>query len=352
MVGNASVVTATRDFGDKWYLVKLQAGWALVGLVAFIASSRFPYAKLEKPAPIIFITCLLLLALVLVPGIGSRIFGARRWINLGVFGFQPSEFAKLATSIYLAALWKKGSRFGQLIIVISVLGFLLMLQPDMGTMLILIGIVVFSYVGTEGNLFRLFIFAPFVILVLVVLAFISPYRASRLKTFFDFSHDPLGVSYQVRQSLIGLGSGGIFGVGLGQSRQKYEFLPEVSTDSIFAVIGEEMGLIGTSSIVIVYMAIGLLGLEVARTSHDRFSAVLATTISIWIVLQAFINVSAIVALLPFTGVPLAFISYGGSSLVVNLVAAGILVGIAKTSSRVISNQPSSHSRKSSLYSHK
>lgn len=328
MVGNASVVAAGRDFGDKWYYLKLQGLWTGVGLVCLFFSSRFPHRRLEAFATPFFIATLALLLVVLIPGIGSKLLGARRWINLGFLSIQPAELAKLSVAIYLAKLFKSPPRLVHLLVICGLLAFLLLLEPDMGTLLVLISMCLLVYFGSGGKLKGFLLGLPVIAALAVGVIMLSPYRVSRLKTFFNSAHDPQGASYQVRQALIGLGSGGVFGIGLGQSRQKYQFLPEVTTDSIFAVIGEELGLIGGIVVIGLLGSIVFLGLQVAKLQTHRFSANLALAISAWFGMQACINLSAIVALLPFTGIPLTFISYGGSSLVITLFASGILINIA------------------------
>lgn len=331
MIGSSSIVDAARDFGDKWYYLKLQSGWATIGLAGFFFISRFRYQKLEKLSTILLPVSLLLLLLVLIPGLGSKFLGARRWLNLGLFSFQPAELAKLTLAIYFSSLLKKTSRFWPFIFILGVTSLLTMLEPDLGTTLILIGSGVITYFGSGGQLRYLGLTIPVLGVLLGILIVISPYRLSRLKTFFDHSRDPLGSSYHIRQVLLSLGSGGVFGVGLGQSKQKYEFLPEATTDSIFAVIGEELGLVGGLAIIATFLVFMRQGFLIAASAPDRFGANLALSLTSWISLQALVNLGAMVAIIPLTGVPLPFISYGGSSLVLVLLASGILVNIARQS---------------------
>ncbi len=331
MVGNASVVNAYRDFGDKWYYLKLQSGWAVLGLAGFFFVSRFPYPKLEKLAPLFLFSTLALLLLVLIPGVSSRILGARRWISLAGFTFQPAELAKLTLSVYWAALLKKTSALIPFLASLGLAIGLIMLEPDLGTTLVLTGTALMTYFGSGGKLIHLASLLPLGALALAILIFIAPYRLDRLRTFFDYSRDLQGSSYHIHQVLLSLGSGGVFGVGLGQSRQKYEFLPEVATDSIFAVIAEELGLIGAALILVVFFVFFLAGLKIAQTCDQPFGRNLALALTSWISIQAFINISAMVALIPLTGIPLPFISYGGSSLVITLISSGILVNISRQS---------------------
>lgn len=331
MVGSSSVVDAARDFGDKWYYLKLQSGWAAIGLGGFFMISRFRYQKLERiSAPLLLIT-LLLLILVLIPGLGSKFLGARRWLNLGFFSFQPAELAKLTLAIYFSSILKKTSRFWSFIIILGLTCLLTMLEPDLGTTLVLVGSSLVTYFGSGGHLRYLTLTIPVLALLLGGLIIFSPYRLNRLKTFFDYSRDPLGSSYHIRQVLLSLGSGGVFGVGLGQSKQKYEFLPEATTDSIFAVIGEELGLIGGLAVIAAFLTFMRQGFSIVASAPDQFGASLALAITSWVSLQALVNLGAMVAIIPLTGVPLPFISYGGSSLVLVLLASGILVNISRQS---------------------
>jgi cell division protein FtsW len=248
---------------------------------------------------------------------------------LGFFTFQPSELAKLALCLYLAKLFKTQPNFLQLAVVLAILGLLIMAQPDMGTFLVLFSIAIGTYIGSGGKISPLLISLPVMGCLAGLLIIVSPYRASRLKTYLDMSHDPLGSSYQVRQSLIGLGTGGLTGSGLGQSRQKFDFLPEATTDSIFAVVGEELGFIGAITIVSIFTAIGLVSLSVARQQKNKFAQNLMIGLTVWLIIQAFINISATVALVPFTGIPLTFISYGRTALLSSLFAMGIMIHIAR-----------------------
>jgi cell division protein FtsW len=277
-----------------------------------------------------FLTTICLLLIVILPGVGVKLLGARRWINLGFFSFQPSEVAKLTLGIYFSFLLTQTGRFKQFVGSLGLAVFLIMLQPDLGTAALITFTSFVVYFGSGGSLAKLFFLGLIGVILAVSLVLISPYRFSRLTTFLDYSRDPQGASYQIHQALIALGSGGIFGVGLGQSRQKFDYLPEATTDSIFAIIGEELGLAGTVGLVIVFFTLVVSGLAVARSAPPGFSANLALATTSLVAVQAFINISSLTALLPLTGIPLSFISYGGSSLVTMLAATGILVNIAKT----------------------
>lgn len=342
MVGSASVVTAQRDFSDRWYYLKLQTVWAGIGLAGFFIASKISVSALEKIALPLLIFNFLCLLLVLIPGVGLKLLGSRRWLNLGLFSFQPAELAKLSVSLYLAAFLKSApaSRFFQFLFLLLVPITLVLLEPDLGTALILLGLSLATYFTAGGRWLHFISLVPVAAVLLIAFILISPYRAARLQTFFDSTRDPLGASYQVRQALISLGSGGFFGRGLGQSRQKYEFLPEVTTDSIFAVVGEELGLIGSLAVLSVFWLLIRSGFAVAASAATPFARNLAVAISSWLGIQTFLNLSSLVALTPLTGVPLPFVSYGGSSLVVLLFAAGILANISRHENPHLHRRPS------------
>jgi cell division protein FtsW len=328
-VADASAPQALSMFDDKFYFLKQQLIWAAIGIAAFFAVSKIKYSFWEKVSTPFFIVTIILLIIVLIPGVGFTTLGARRWIPLGFFSIQPSELVKLSLCILLAkAASKKKSAMTFFVPVVLVIG-LIMLQPDLGTALVVSGIA-FSQIFVSG-ISMLHILGSLIVGVLatLVLILISPYRKERLLTFLEATRDPLGKSYHIRQILIALGSGGITGVGLGASRQKFLFLPESSTDSIFAVIAEELGLIGAVIIIFLFGYFLYLGFKIARNAPDVFSSTLATGITVWIGGQAFLNIASMVALVPLTGIPLPFMSYGGSSLVMILSACGILLNISK-----------------------
>lgn len=329
MVGNASVVEAYRDFGDKFYYLKLQAQWAGLGFLAFGLASFFNYRHLKKLAAPLMILAIIFLILVLIPKLGIKALGARRWLSFGGFSFQPAEFVKFALVVYLAAFLSYKQKLLPFLILIGVLVGLIMLEPDLGTTVIVVAIGILVYFVSGAPVWQIGALGVLGLLGGLGLIFSSFYRRQRFLTFLDPARDPLGASYHVRQVLIALGSGGLFGLGLGQSRQKYEYLPEVTTDSIFAVIAEETGFVGGVLVLLVFLLFVWRGFKLAKQSPDKFSQLLVIGVTIWIGLQALINLASMVALVPLTGIPLPFISYGGSSLVLVLVGAGVLVNISK-----------------------
>ncbi len=328
MVGNASVVESYRDFGDKFYYLRHQTVWALLGLLALAFFAVFDYRHLKKLAIPLLLFTLLSLVLVLIPGLGNEVFGARRWLFLGPLRFQPTELAKFSLTLYLASFFSKKQSLPVFLSLMGLLVVLIMLEPDLGTTLIIltVGFSVYFISGAPMLvLIGLSIFGSFGSALFV---FFSPYRRERLLTFLDPTRDPLGASYHLRQALLAIGSGGIFGLGLGKSRQKYEYLPMVSTDSIFAIIGEEVGFIGAGLLVSLFLVLLWRGMKIALNAEDNFGRLLATGLTVSVVLQALVNFGAMVALLPLTGVPLPFISYGGSSLVLSLASMGVLFNIS------------------------
>ena len=328
-IADVSAPQSLNNYGNKFYLLKEQAISAAIGLGVFFIVSKIKYTFWEKLAtPMLFIS-LGLLIMVLLQRFGMSALGARRWISIGSINFQPSEIIKLTICIYFAkvAAGKKGP-LSYLIPLVLIAG-LVMLQPDLGTTLVILVIGFSQIFIADVNLLYIFGSAILGIIGTVLLILLSPYRRARLTTFFEMTDDPLGKSYHIRQVLLALGSGGIFGVGFGASRQKYLFLPEASTDSIFAVIAEELGLIGGIMIIFVFIFFVMRGLKIAKAAPDKFSSVLAAGISAWIGGQAFLNIGSMVSLVPLTGIPLPFISYGGSSLVMILTACGILLNISK-----------------------
>jgi len=327
----ASAVKSLADNGDSFYYLKQQSVWLVIGVIMMIVVSFFDYHKLYYLAFFTMGAVLFLLFLVLLPGIGTRVGGARRWIDLGFFRLQPTELAKLAVIIYLSAWFinRERKRFFSFLILIGLLMLLIFLQPDMGTAIIVfcIGLAIYFLAGVE--LHYLLILLPISIGSGFFLIKLSPYRFRRLMAFFDPTLDPLGMTYHINQILISLGQGGWFGRGFGASRQKYLFLPEAHTDSIFAIIGEEVGFVGALLLIAAFIILVVKIYQVARIAPDRFGRLLAGGIFAFFDFQIIVNLASMVNLIPLTGVPLPFISYGGSNLLVAFILLGILINIAK-----------------------
>lgn len=337
MILSASSVTALYQYGSSWYQFRQQLLYFILGCGAMFVMSRFPYERLSNlMRPILFISAGLMVA-VLLPGLGANVNGSSRWIVLGPLRLQPAELAKLAVILYAADTltrrvgqirdWKAAMR--PVAIVFVIFAALLMKQPNLGTTIILatIVLVMLFVAGVPGK--PLAIFSVALVGLATLFAFAEPYRFRRLMAFRNAWDDPLNTGFQTIQSQVGFANGGIFGTGLGQGRAKWGFLPEAHTDFIYAIIGEEIGLVGSSLVIAMFLGFALLGVRTALHSRDRFGMLLATGITTWILIQAIINIGASVGALPITGVPLPFVSAGGSSLVLTMAASGILLNVAR-----------------------
>lgn len=329
MVGDVSVAEAYRDFGDKFYYWKLQTKWALLGILGFLATMNFNFKKLRNFAfPALVLTIISLVA-VLIPGVGVKILGAKRWLGIGGFRFQPSELAKFSFILWGAGFLSNKKKTSLFLLIWGLFLGLIVIQPDLGTTVVLgvIGLTIYFISGV--SLWEISLLGVICLIAGIGLIFSSSYRRERLLTFLNPGRDPLGASYHIRQILIALASGGFFGLGLGQSRQKYEYIPAATTDSIFAIIAEELGFLGAAIIIVLFLIWIWRGFKIAKEAPDNFSRLLAAGITSWIGAQAILNLGAMTALIPLTGIPLPFFSYGGSSLVLTLTAVGILINISK-----------------------
>ena len=331
-VADASAPQALSVFGDKFYFVKQQAVWGGLGIILMFAVSKLNPSFWEKIATPLFFLSIVLLALVLIPGVGTKTLGARRWIILGPISVQPSEIVKLTLAIYLAKVAAKGKTSLAFFVPLAAISALVMMQPDLGTTLVILAMGLSQIFVAGVNIFHFLAFAGMGSIIGFLFAVTSEYRRNRLLTFLAQSQDPLGRDYHIRQVLLALGSGGIFGVGLGQSRQKFLFLPEAATDSVFAIIAEEVGFIGALALIAVFAFFIFISLKVASRTANKFSQILGVGIVIWIGGQTILNIGSMVALVPLTGVPLPFFSYGGSALTMILIACGILLSISRHSS--------------------
>ena len=328
-VADASAPQALNIFGDKFHFLKGQLVWAGVGFIALLVAAKINYRFWEKVATPVFGVCLLLLIAVLIPGVGARFLGARRWITLGPVPFQPSEIVKFGLVLFMAKFISKKAPSIWYFLPVVLVAALVMIEPDLGTTLIILAAATIQIFASKINLFQFGGLGILGVIAVALLTVTSPYRRERLFTYLESARDPLGHSYHIRQVLLALGSGGLFGVGLGQSRQKFLFLPEAATDSIFAVIAEEIGFIGALILLFVFAFFIFGALKIVKNAPDTFSQFLALGICAWIGGQVILNIAAMTALVPLTGIPLPFISYGGSSLVMVLFATGILLNISK-----------------------
>jgi len=331
MIYDASSYVAFRDFSDKYHYVKDQFVWVVLGFTGLIFFSYFNYHRLYNLSlPLLFIA-IVLLVLVFVPGVGVYLLGARRWVDFKIFLLQPAEFVKLVLAIYLSA-WFANKEKGRLTAFLMLLGlvlFLIVVQPDMGTAVVILCEAMLIYFLSGGNVLYFTILIPIIAILGMLLIKLSPYRAKRLEAFLNINQSIESSSYHVKQILIALGSGGITGVGLGNSLQKYAYLPETTTDSIFAIIAEELGYVGATCIIILFILIVWRGFNIASLAKDNFGKLLAAGITTFLAAQTIINLGSLVSLFPLTGIPLPFISYGGSALIIDLCSIGILLNISK-----------------------
>ena len=336
MIYSASYIWSEYKYGDALKYVKNQGLFLIVGIVLMIIISKIDYKLYLKKSNLILIICLILLVLVLIPGIGTIRNGSRSWFGIGSFGIQPSEFTKLGLLIfvskYLAYNEKATKSFKGIlpILLILMLVFgLIMLQPDFGTgTIIVMSIIGLLFVG--GVDFKYFIRLGIVGVIGVVgLILAAPYRLSRILSFLNPWSDPLGSGFQIIQSLYAIGPGGLFGFGIGNSRQKHFFLPEPQTDFIFSIISEELGFLGCLIIITLFVIICYNGFKISRNCNDLFGKYLSFGIIFQIGFQACLNLMVVVGLIPVTGVTLPFLSYGGSSLLITLCSIGIVLNISR-----------------------
>jgi len=340
MIYSASAVLAGRQYGDSLFFFKRQMLWALVGLIAMGIVSRVPYEVWNRTAlPLVLVTAILL-GLVLIPGIGIELNGSRRWFRLGPLTLQPSEAARLCAVIYLARyLMKKRNRLDDFfrdflppMIVIGILLALIMGESDLGTAAVL-GLVAGLMLFIGGARWRhLWVMGLLAAPVLYGMIMKIGYRRQRWMAFLDPWRDPTDTGFQMIQSFLALGGGGPVGMGLGEGRQKLFFLPYPHTDFIFAVIGEELGLLGTLSVLVLFGMLAWRGLSISLRAPDPFGRHLAFGLTMMIIVQAMVNMAVVTGLLPTKGLTLPFLSYGGSSLVANLAAVGILWNISRNAS--------------------
>ncbi len=315
-----------------------QLVWAAIGLVGLVVAMRLDFRHLRYLAIPFYVITLALLVAVLVPGIGSEINGSRRWIVIpGVGSLQPAEFAKLAIVLYLAhwldrrgkaasSFWNGLVPFGMLV---APGFFLIALEPDLGTAGVYVIVAVSIFFMAGANLLYLSAIGAGVMAAAWLMISSTSYQLERVQTFLDPFRDPLGAGYNTVQALLALALGGITGLGLGESRMKFLYLPAPSTDFIFAIIGEEWGLVGTLTVLALFVVVAYQGYRIAITAPDTFSGLVACGLTTWLVVQAFINLAVVTALMPVTGIPLPFISAGGSALTINLAAIGILLSISR-----------------------
>jgi len=341
VLASASAVEGVERFDDGYYFLKHQlVNGVLPGIILFFVFSKIDYHLIKKIAPIALGITIFFLVLVVIPGIGVSFGGARRWINVfGLFNFQPSELIKISFLVYLASwlsakkddIKKNKDIFITFIFLLGAVFMLLLMEPDLGTLSIIIAFSFVMYFVAGGKLSHIGIFLGIMAIGLMLMILIEPYRFDRFSVFLHPELDPKGIGYHVNQAMMAVGSGGILGLGYGHSRQKYNFLPEVTSDSIFAIMAEELGLIVVVGILFLFLNFLLRGINIARYAHDDFGKLLGAGIVAWIGYQTLAHIGANIALVPLTGVPMPFFSYGGTALASLFAAIGIMVNISKNS---------------------
>ena len=347
MVYSASGITALDANDDPSTFLAQQSAWAALGVAAMLLSARIDYRRLRFLAVPLLLLAVALLVAVLIPGVGVRAGGATRWLRFGgVAGVQPAELAKLALILYLGTwLGAHRDRIGSWIVTVPFLlvtglvAGLVLLEPDLGTAIVLVAIAFAMYFAAGARLREFAALGALVVVVALAVAAVPGYRSQRLAAFLDPWSEPRGAGFQTIQQLYALALGGPFGEGLGAGKGKFGFLPAPYTDSIFAVLGDELGLLGALAVVMLFLVVAFRGVRIALRAPDATGALLATGITVWLAVQAWINMAVVASLVPMTGITLPFISYGGSSLCVGLIAVGILLNVGRVRSAERSSVP-------------
>jgi len=334
-VYSASFVISLARFQEPHYYIVRQSIWAVLGCFLMVAAIRTDYRRYEAFAVPIMVATIGALVAVLVLGVQGG--GARRWLGAGEFSVQPAEFAKLTVIIYLAAwLARKGDSIrsferglAPFVVIISSVAVLIILEPNLGTTIIMLLITVTMFWVAGASFLQMCALGASGFVAILALATMEGYRLERMAAFFNAERDPLGNGFQTLQALIAMGNGGISGLGLGASRAKFFYIPESHTDGVFAILGEELGIVATLTVLLLFMVLMFRGYQVARRARDDFGKLVATGITTWLVLQALLNIGGITRVIPLTGVPLPFLSYGGSALAAELLAVGVLISVSR-----------------------
>ncbi|MCJ7740722.1 putative lipid II flippase FtsW [Candidatus Microgenomates bacterium] len=334
MIYESSNIAAFQSFQDKYHFLRDQGLWLVIGSIGMIVVSFVNYKKYSVLAIPLLIGALLCMIAVFIPGVGIKTLGAHRWVNFHFFQFQPSELTKLALIIYLSSWFStfEKKRLLAFFILLTMVVGLVMLQPDLGTASILTVIFIVMYFVSGAPFWHFAFLVPVISVGAFILMIISPYRFQRLTTYLNPNFDPLGASYHIRQILISFSSGGFWGLGLGASRQKYQFLPEATTDSIFAIIAEEFGFFGSLLFILFYLFFLYQLFKITLKAPDKQGFLLGSGIFTLIAFQTIVNLGSMVAIFPLTGVPLPLISYGGSNMVITFIAIGLMLNIKRQSS--------------------
>lgn len=338
MLTSAGSAVGHEKFNDSYFFIKRQLLFGVLpGLFLFFFFVKFDYQRLKKLGGWIFTLSIILLLLVFMPGIGSN-YGtnAKSWLTVFGYSFQPAEFAKLGLVVFLSFLISRSRNLDDFktgflpVLGIGLIPVLLVIaQPDIGTVSILFAILFGLLFVGRANIWHIIALALCGVIALGVMVWIAPYRTARLTVFLHPELDPQGIGYHTNQAFLAIGSGGILGKGLGHSLQKFQYLPEVSADSIYAVIAEEMGFVVAVGVVLLLLFMAWRGILIAKKAPDEFGKLLVSGIIIWLITQSFLNIGAMVGIMPLTGVPLPFVSHGGTALMVAMASVGIVVNISK-----------------------
>ena len=343
MVSSASIAVGERYFSDPYWFIRRQIIWWVVSFAIFIVFSKINYRFYSRISIFLMLISIGLLAIVLIPGFSNIIGGSRRWIDLYFFSIQPSEVAKFALILFFSSSLAKRYNnkrvfkniFWPSFVVLLIATFLIFLEPDFGTVVVIwITVFILFFIGNVRYP-HIISLGSIGILVLISYMFMEEYRRERIFAFFNQTAESASVNFQVNQSLIALGSGNILGLGLGNSIQKYSYLPEAHSDFIFAILGEEFGIVGTMVVILLFLAFAFFGIRVCLKTEDYFGRLLAGSITGMIVIQAMINIAVVTGLIPVTGLPLPFISYGGTSLAISMALSGILLNISRQNFTVL-----------------
>ena len=343
ILASASASVSQIRFGSTYYYLNHQITFALIpGILLAILFSKIKLTFVKKWAPAFLLVNLLLMTFVFLPQIGIRVGKAARWISLGLASFQPSEILKIAFILYLAS-WLEGKSKKKIalpktqkdlkenlpafLIILGLISLLLVFQSDIGTLVVILATGVLMYFFADTPFWDTILIGVLGIIAILIFINLSPYRLQRVSVFLHPDQDPMGMGYQIKQSLIAIGSGGLFGLGFGMSQQK--FLPHPMSDSIFAVLAEEAGFVGSVILISLFLIFLWRGFKIGKESKNKFSSLTALGITSWILIQALINVGAMVGIIPLTGIPLPFISHGGTALIAELIGVGVLLNISK-----------------------
>lgn len=330
-VFEASVAESYALFEEPYHFVKQHALGLIIGGIALIVATFIPTKLWLKYAMPLFLFGLLLLILVLIPGLGTELNGARSWFFIAGISVQPIELYKFIIIVYLSSWLAEHQRILPFLAIVGITSLLVMLQPDLGSLLIVLSIAFSMYFFSGANLKSFLSIISCAVLAVITLAVSSPYRMERLTTFFDPTSDPLDSSFQIRQITLALGRGGWFGQGIGNSKQRFSYIPEASTDSIFSIIAEEIGFVGSLAMIALFVFFIVYAIKIVSLHQEKAIKLLGYGIITWISVQTILNLGAVVGLLPLTGIPLPFFSYGRSSLIMLLFSTGILIRIGKES---------------------